>query len=140
MIVEIPDDNSIVKWKMNDKDEWKSAEISDLINAYEERQQGDLISRSALKEQVKNEVCEVCFDSPDERQCSPNCKLCTFKQLIDNAQPVEPERITGEWIPLYPRTVGEWEYKCSNCGHRGFMHQHNFCPDCGADMREGIIK
>ena len=35
----------------------------------------------------------------------------------------------GEWIPLYPRTVGEWEYKCSNCGHRGFMYNYNFCSD-----------
>ena len=35
MIIEIPDDNSIVKWKKTDKDEWKSAEISDLIKVYE---------------------------------------------------------------------------------------------------------
>lgn len=47
------------------------------------------------------------------------------------------ERPQGNWIPLYPRTVGEWEYRCSNCGHRGFMHQYNFCSDCGADMRKG---
>lgn len=52
------------------------------------RPQGDCISREALKEQVKNEVCEVCFTSPDERQCSPNCKLCTFNKLIDNAPTV----------------------------------------------------
>ena len=35
MIIEIPNENSIVKWKNDDKDEWKIAEISDLINAYE---------------------------------------------------------------------------------------------------------
>lgn len=35
MIIEVPDDNSIVRWKKNDKDEWKSAEISDLIKVYE---------------------------------------------------------------------------------------------------------
>ena len=35
MIIEIPNDNSIVKWKKTDKDEWKVAEISDLINTYE---------------------------------------------------------------------------------------------------------
>ena len=35
MIIEIPDDNSIIKWKYNDKDDWKIAEISDLIKAYE---------------------------------------------------------------------------------------------------------
>ena len=37
MIIEIPDDNSIIKWKKNDNEDWKSAEISDLIKAYEER-------------------------------------------------------------------------------------------------------
>lgn len=35
MIIEIPNDNSIVKWKNNEKEDWKSAEISDLIKAYE---------------------------------------------------------------------------------------------------------
>lgn len=35
MIIEIPDENSIIKWKYNDKDEWKTAEISELIKAYE---------------------------------------------------------------------------------------------------------
>ena len=35
MIIEIPNENSIVKWKNDDKDEWKVAEISDLIKAYE---------------------------------------------------------------------------------------------------------
>lgn len=42
MIIEIPDDNSIVKWKKKDNDEWKSAEISDLIKAYD-RPQGEWI-------------------------------------------------------------------------------------------------
>ena len=37
MIIEIPDDNSIIKWKKNDNEDWKYAEISDLIKAYEER-------------------------------------------------------------------------------------------------------
>ena len=39
MIIEISDDSSIVKWKNNNED-WKSAEISDLIKAYEERPAG----------------------------------------------------------------------------------------------------
>lgn len=41
MIIEIPDDNSIVKWKKNDNEDWKSAEISDLIKAYEGRPKGE---------------------------------------------------------------------------------------------------
>lgn len=38
MIIAIPNENSIIKWKNNDKDEWKYAEISDLIKAYEKPQ------------------------------------------------------------------------------------------------------
>ena len=91
----------------------------------------DCISRSDLKDKMKK---------AEEQADTFEMLVEFYEQIIDNAQPVEHERTTGKWIPLYPRTVGEWEYKCSNCGHRGFMHQHNFCSDCGADMREGIIK
>lgn len=45
MIIEIPNENSIIKWKNNDKDEWKSAEISDLVKAYE-RPKGEWLSLS----------------------------------------------------------------------------------------------
>ena len=51
MIIEIPNENSIVKWKNDEKDEWKIAEISDLIKAYE-RPQGkwfDFIDKGTLK-------------------------------------------------------------------------------------------
>ena len=100
----------------------------------------DLISREALKERVKNEVCEVCFTSPDERQCSPNCKLCTFNELIDNAPAVEA-RPRGEWIPMSTDCRGYSEsFKCSICGAYIYPRclekelDYNFCPYCGADM------
>ena len=50
MIIEIPDDNSIVKWKYADNEDWQSAEISDLIKAYE-RPQGEWII-------IDDTVCE----------------------------------------------------------------------------------
>ena len=57
MIIVMPFDNSIVKWKNDDKDEWKVAEISDLIKAYE-RPQGEW----SLVEYKKNIdlVCPHC--------------------------------------------------------------------------------
>ena len=46
---------------------------------------------------------------------------------------IEPERKTGKWIK---RALG---WKCSNCNlctnDRG-ADDFNFCPNCGADMRE----
>lgn len=48
---------------------------------------------------------------------------------------IEPERKKGKWISNSPVTM-----KCSQCGY--FIsdwkwHESNFCPNCGADMREG---
>lgn len=57
MIIEIPNENSIVKWKNDDKDEWKYAEISDLIKAYE-RPQGDWILNKD-----ENPECPFCHHS-----------------------------------------------------------------------------
>lgn len=44
------------------------------------------------------------------------------------------ERKKGEWIDTDNYPV---RWKCSNCGRRD-MHIFNFCPNCGADMREDL--
>ena len=43
-----------------------------------------------------------------------------------------PEREKGEWIKC--RSCCR-EYKCSNCEYE-HCQESNFCPNCGADMRE----
>ena len=66
--------------------------------------------------------------------------------LIDQAEaqtelmmlpPVQPERKTGKWID---ETFKPWglvyhPYKCDQCGEHSEADS-NFCPSCGADMRE----
>ena len=62
---------------------------------------------------------------------------------------IEPERKKGKWIEhecgywTFVNKDGErdgWipDYECSECGSRGWKHAYNmnFCPNCGADMRE----
>lgn len=73
MIVEIPDDNSIVKWKKNDKEDWKSAEISDLIKTYEERPKGEWIEKEATPVSVY-----YCCSNCDTRSLpiTPFCPWC----------------------------------------------------------------
>lgn len=68
---------------------------------------------------------------------------------IENAPTITPERKRGRWemlqIPISPPV-----YKCSVCGSHALqtltgclVNRHyesnltNFCPSCGADMREG---
>ena len=49
----------------------------------------------------------------------------------------EPERTQGEWIKWDFKTfgaMGDWEYKCSNCG-KVYGGEYNFCPNCGAKMK-----
>lgn len=54
---------------------------------------------------------------------------------IENALTIE-ERKKGKWLDEY-----RYGYKCSECG--GYLEiecediEMNFCPNCGADMREG---
>lgn len=37
----------------------------------------------------------------------------------------------GEWI-----LTGGLDYRCSNCGMVPIFRPYNFCPNCGAKMRE----
>ena len=64
MIIEVPDENSIIKWKNGDKDEWKSAEISDLIKAYEDRPQSEWIPVSERLPQNRDWYLGI-FKEPD---------------------------------------------------------------------------
>ena len=75
---------------------------------------------------------------------------------VDKLPPAQPERIKGHWIESNGLNIlmkkfiekGETWRMCDKCG-AGFMigyqyecdklyHEtfHNFCPNCGADMRE----
>ena len=77
MIIEMPNENSIVKWKNNDKEDWKSAEISDLIKVYEERPHGEWIKWNfktfgAMGDwDYKCSNCEKVYDG--EYNFCPNC-------------------------------------------------------------------
>ena len=49
------------------------------------------------------------------------------------------ERPTGEWIDTGSKEeYWDEEYQCSICGAKD--HWHNYCPNCGADMRKEAEK
>lgn len=71
---------------------------------------------------VHNEVCRY------EAYCPSG--HCNDKETIDDLRP------QGEWIDTgYMEEYWSEEYRCSVCGAKD--HWHNFCPNCGADMRKG---
>ena len=52
----------------------------------------------------------------------------------------QPKRKKGKWIQTNAkdcerRTSLAYLYKCNRCGYEDWFDS-NFCPECGADMRE----
>lgn len=88
---------------------------------YEERPQGDLISRKTLKEDLAS------YDKEFAPDWVLNC--------IDSAPTVEvrdnkPKQ--GEWI------FDGWGTYCSECGYRPKIGCGKFCSECGANMEGGV--
>ena len=60
--------------------------------------------------------------------------IADFIEDLPSAQP-EPKR--GRWIyktDLITAPTGYWE--CSECKEGRLLYEENFCPHCGADIRE----
>ena len=79
-----------------------------------------------------------------------NCG-CSFdaRAIIDNAPTVEAVPVRrGKWVQKKEWHLGRWVswFECSECGEHDdnsdmydmmpFCNLSNFCPNCGADMRE----
>ena len=102
-----------------------------------------LIDANALIDTMYHEAFET--DS-DMQRWDSGCwiRYKMFENAIDNAPTIEPKQ--GEWIDK--GWHGDWqfetdgrgncwhEYECSKCGFHNKGSKSNFCPNCGADMRE----
>lgn len=69
------------------------------------------------------------------------CVKYYAKYMVASAPTIKPKR--GKWIPQdhnkrtgHVTTTVYYYPKCSECGYSG-NYGMNFCPSCGADMREG---
>jgi len=125
----------------------------------EEKPQGDLISREALKDAIENQDKFACL--PDtklvpfhmlnepEKNYEPYVHLRDIRNAIDNAPTVDLWQMRQEATEnalkkaevLYDSSQGSWEKDnigiyCSVC-KRHLDVETPFCPLCGADMRGG---
>lgn len=69
-------DESRILWKHKESDEWKRADVDDLIEAYENRQKGEWIfnPKDAIDLMFTLPKCSKCgFESADCRNFCPNC-------------------------------------------------------------------
>ena len=66
----------------------------------------------------------------------------TVKQLLESLPSAQPERKKGKWIPHEDDDGEHYGDKCSECGEWYVMPygKTNFCPHCGAYMRDGEDK
>lgn len=65
-----------------------------------------------------------------------------FRTVINDCIPAADVRpvVRGKWVKK-TRIDLKWDYKqayyvCSECGADRMLRQHNFCPNCGAEMKE----
>lgn len=67
-----------------------------------------------------------------------NTALVATKIQLKKLPSAQPERKKGEWIPHKSifGGLGERVYTCDQCSYNIGFHTENFCPNCGADMRE----
>ena len=56
-----------------------------------------------------------------------------YNFAVERIKAYEPEGKKGKWIDREVYDADRW--KCSECG-RTEQYKENYCPNCGADMRE----
>lgn len=101
----------------------------------------DLISRSALKEEIESlhvMVTGLRSGKGVIAEYAKHYKESVLK-LIDEAQTVEARPVVhAKWLPIGMRAVGLYSptHYCSECKGHGFDY-YDFCNNCGCDMRGG---
>jgi hypothetical protein len=81
-------------------------------------------------------------------QPEPSQVAADIARIVENGQDMRvigQERIRGHWI-IRETSSGDTEARCSHCGFTTLVDEPgnglhmvsdlNFCPNCGADMRE----
>lgn len=98
----------------------------------------DLISRQAAIDALERE--QSLIERPITETRWFDLGLKKAQEVLSELPSVQPERPKGRWVHDgydFPGGV-DWIH-CSECGKRGInvpADLSNFCPNCGADMRE----
>ena len=102
----------------------------------------DLIRRQAAIDAVKKNTFRLTF--AEEQNCEGHVAWsanAVYSDVIEGAllelPSAQPERKTGKWIEHNPHKFGLGiVFECSECGEEIECEEYNYCPNCGADMRE----
>lgn len=107
----------------------------------------DYIIREALLEKIDGiwDCADMVFEPNDHCCRTDDCGSCKWRETKNAIRKIAA---TIPAADVRPVARGEWEvksqkirgysidfYKCSVCGNEP-DDKYNFCPNCGADMRE----
>lgn len=101
-----------------------------------------LISTVGLYETVK---CTICKNpNQTERGCDGSCQYDEelHTKIVKAVEGIAEQPPQGEW-KYNPDCVNDEmqaTFFCSICNRGAYSKHDNFCPNCGADMREGKTK
>lgn len=105
-----------------------------------------LIDADAFLEALENADADVCETYPDF-YCDWGFSQKAIEDLLLNIPTMEAKPVVhGEWLDAPYVYFGAKRYVCSECKDSEFWEdrfvivKENFCPNCGADMRERIDK
>lgn len=106
---------------------------------YEERPQGDLISREAMIKAFNKAKWSGGDDIPTAIVYDFIEDFPAVAESCKELQEVEKETPQGEWIykEFDVESGISRSYWCSNCGEPKSQWCDDFCQRCGADMRGG---
>lgn len=95
------------------------------------------IDADALLKKIEEDA-DFYLVGDDENSKAVGSTLLDVKEQINAMPTVEPQRMRGKWIlhidNLFPV---ESTMECNQCHeHQPVTIDDNFCPNCGADMRE----
>ena len=66
------------------------------------------------------------------KTCGEYCECMEYMALRD----MPSAQKKGHWIDTNPNEPLDPRQTCSECGNTEILHSANFCPHCGADMRQ----
>lgn len=111
----------------DEKDEYDMGKCT-----YKQEPCEDAISRQA----VLDAICKICAVETKPSECKYKKGLfggCIEYEAIKVIPSAEPK--TGHWIMDRQRETRQCD-KCMTV-YRWSFNPHNYCPNCGADMKEG---
>jgi len=127
-----------------------------MTKTYELPKIGCLGSRRIVAEFDENGIAKITEQALDSLVSELNhyaeqepCEDCDYSEIMDweqdtktgKAKPIywcerHKEPKTGHWIRTYDRIVNAYFWECDKC-QCGFQSEYNFCPNCGACMKDG---